>query len=317
MSAAADLVLEWCSVVGRGSRQQFEIAVSGLIDDGSPSALLSGLEVAGHVEVDWERSGRWSVNPPVLALPEGSGGNACLVGGRNQGTRVEVENLLQRGLIDSFSIVPNGRGHASSWFIGCRSFGRLIDAAELIGATVAVAPARFLMDLFKDLDETLSASETEYVPSGFGAKKLNVQTMRYEAIDVKYARWPAGCFEQLSNGRRKYIFVDDGDRRHVCDRWVATHAEIRRQRRLGEPVPSALSWDQNTDRMAVLASAQLPTQWARAAVLCSGLAPRRVTEQRWYDVYEGVPPTMFGRFTKSLEIPPTSCDLSGFDLEAT
>jgi hypothetical protein len=141
--------------------------------------------------------------------------------------------------------------------------------------------------------------------------------MRYEPIDVKYARWPAGCFEQLSNGRRKYIFVDDDDRRHVCDRWVATHAEIRRQRRLGRSVPEALSWDEATGRMAVLASAQLPTQWARAAALCSGLAPRRVTEQRWYDIYEGVPLTMFGRFTKSLGISLTSTDLSGFDSEAT
>jgi hypothetical protein len=220
-------------------------------------------------------------------------------------------------LIDSFTIISGGGSHASSWFIGCHSLGQLIDAARSIGATVAIDPAHLLMDLFKDLDEALSASETEYVPSGFSAKQLNAQTLRYEPIDVKYARWPSGCFEQLSNGRRKYIFVDDHNRRHVCDRWVATHAEIRRQRRIGRPVPEAVSWDRSTGRMVVLANAQLPTQWARAAAFCAGVAPRRVTGQRWYDVYQGVPLTMFGRFTNALEIPLASTDLSGFDPEAT
>lgn len=316
MRDVANLVLEWCSIVGEGSRQQFEAAAGGLSDE-HPSALLSGLELAGHLEVDWERTGRWSVNPPVLALPWGSGGNACLVGARNHGTKAQIDNLHETGLVDSFTIVPSGGPHAPSWFIGCRSFDQLIEAAQLIGSTVVVEPARFLLEYFKDLDEILSANETEYVPSGFGAKQLNVQTMRYEPVDVKYARWPAGCFQQLSNGRHKYIFVDDDNQRYVCDRWVATHAEVRRQRRLGRTAPPTLSWDKDTERMAVLASAQLPTQWARAAALCSGLAPRRVTRQRWYDIYEGVPLTMFGRFTKFLEIPLTSTDLSDLDPETT
>lgn len=316
MSSAADLILEWCSVVGEGSRQQFETAASGVTHEGA-SGLLSGLEIAGHIEVDWERTGRWSVNPLVVALPPGSGGNAFLVGARNRGTKAEIEDLQTRGVIDSFRIIPDSETHAAAWFIGCHSLSQLIDAARRIGGTVVVDPARLLMDLFCDLDDTLRESESEYVPSGFGARQLNVQTLRYEPIEVKYARWPAGCFEQLSLGRRKYIFVDDDDRRHVCDRWVATHAEIRRQRRLSRPVPDALSWDQTTGRMAVRASAQLPTQWARAATLCAGVAPRRITGQRWYDVYEGVPVTMFGRFTRSLEIALTSTDLSGLDPEAT
>jgi hypothetical protein len=316
MRTAADLALEWCTILGQGSRPQFDQAVSDLLP-GRANAVLSALEVAGHLEVDWERTGRWSVNPPVLALPEGSGGNACLVGGRTEGTFNALIELHASLRVESFTVVPGGPTHASTWFVGVRSLDQLEEAAAVVGATVTIDPAAFLMERFLDLDQILSAHRTEYVPSGFRAKQLNVHEMRYEPIDVKYANWPAGCFEQLSNGRRKYIFVDDEDERHVCDRWIATHAEIRRQRRAGRRVPEILWWDMSTERMAVLATAQLPTYWARAAALCSGLSPRRVERARWTDIYEGVRLLMYGRFCKALELQPISTDLSEYDEEQT
>jgi len=312
VSAAVDLVLEWCTIVGEGSRQQFELAVSGLLP-GRANAVLSGLELAGHLEVDWENTGRWSVNPPVLALPEGSGGNACLVGGRNEATLTAIAGLQTSHRIESLTVVPGGPSHASTWFVGVRSVDQMEEAAAAIGSTVTIDPAGFLMERFSDLDQILSAHRTEYVPSGFRAKQLNLRAMRFEAIDVKYANWPPGCFEQLSNGRRRYIFVDDEDVRHVCDRWIATHAEIRRQRRAGHRVPEVLRWDMASERMAVLATAQLPTHWARAAVLCSGLPPRRVEGSPWTDIYEGVRLLMYGRFCRALDIQPGSTDLSEYE----
>src|SRR5207302_5937165 len=176
-------------------------------------------------------------------------------------------------------------------------------------------PGSLVMERFADLDHILSAHRTEYVPSGFRAKQLNVRTMRYEPVDVKYANWQPGCFEQLSNGRRKYIFVDDNDDRHVCDRWTATHAEMRRQRRAGRRVPDVLRWDMSRERMAVVALAQLPTYWGRAAALCSGLPPRRVEGAQWTDIYEGVRPLMYGRFCRALDIPPVTADLGDYDEE--
>lgn len=308
----ADLVLEWCTLQGSGSREQLERAIVG--QPGSRrGAILSGLEIAGHVEVDWERTGRWSVNPPVLALPEGSGGNAHWVGGRNEATLDLIEQLERDGAIESFVIVEGVHDRASSWFVGVSSLEQLESAATALGATVAIDPATLLMDTFVDLDQALSARRTDYTPSGFQAKRLDVQSMRYEPVDVKYARWPAGCFEQLSMGRRKYIFVDDDDTRYVCDRWVATHAELRRRRRAGEPVPTAIHWDRRSERLAVLASAQLPTAWTRAAALCSGLAPRRVEHRDWVDIFEGVRARMYGRFCKALEITPHDTDLSSYD----
>jgi hypothetical protein len=311
-----DLVLEWCTITGAGSRQQFELAVSDLLP-GEANAVLSGLESAGHLEVDWERTGRWSVNPPVLALPEGGGGNACLVGGRNEATLSTLTNLEKSRSIESLTVMPGGPRHASTWFVGVRTLDQLESAAAAIGATVTVDPAALLMERFTDLDHILAAHRADYVPSGFRAKQLKVRTMRYEPIDVKYANWPAGCFEQLSNGRRKYIFVDDDNNRHVCDRWIATHAELRRERRAGRQVPDVLRWDLGTERMAVLATAQLPTYWARAAILCSGMSPRRVMGAQWTDIYEGVRLVMYGRFCKALDIPPIPTDLSRYDREQT
>ena len=314
MTGSADVVLEWCSVIGNGSRAAFERATAGLgIDE--PARLLGGLELAGHIEVDWERTGRWSVNPPSLALPAGSGGNAALIGARNGGTRARIDELISHGIVDSFNAVAGSAHHASTWFVGCASLDKLSDAAVALGANVAVHPGPLLMDLFSDLDQALASSESEFTPSGFQARRLNVETLRFEPVDVKYARWPAGCFAQLSMGRQKYIYVDGDDRRYVCDRWIATHAEIRRQRRQGRSVPEVLWWDGRTRRMAVVSSAQLPTPWARAAILCSGLAPRRVETDPWRDVYEGVPATMYRRFAEALELAKESTDLGHLDPE--
>jgi hypothetical protein len=314
MRTAVDLALEWCTIQGQGSRQQFELVVSDLLP-GRANAVLRGLELVGHIEVDWERTGQWSVNPPVLALPEGSGGNAVLVGGRNLATLNAITALKASHRIESFTVIPGGGAHASTWFVGVRSIDQLEEAAAAIGATVTIDPATFLMERFIDLDQILSAHRREYVPSGFRAKQLNAHTLRFEPIDVKYANWPAGCFEQLSNGRLRYIFVNDHDDRYVCDRWVATHAEIRRQRRAHIDVPQVLRWDKLTQRMAVLARAQLPTYWARAAALCSGLPPRRVERGQWTDIYEGVRLVMYGKFCRALEIQLASTDLTEYDEE--
>lgn len=308
----ADRLLEWCTLKGSGSRESFERSAGDRLSE-SANTVLSALEVAGHLEVDWERTGRWSVNPPVLALPEGSGGNAFLVGARNAATFDVLDQLKLKGVIASLTRVRRDDAHASSWFVGVTCVEDLEAVASEIGALVVVDPTTLLLEHFPTLDQILASHRTEYSPSGFRARQLNVQRMRYEPVDVKYAQWPPGCFEQLVNGRRKYIFVDDDDQRYVCDRWVATHAEIRRQRRLGRQVLDVLLWDQASERMVVPATAQLPTHWARAAVLSSGIPPRRIQAERWVDVYEGVRLRTFGRFQQALELPIASTDLSHYD----
>lgn len=311
-----DRCLEWCTLLGQGSREQFARATAHLLP-GVSDRVLSALELAGHLEVDWERTGRWSVNPPVLALPEGSGGNAFLVGGRNEGTVTRLLSLRQAGHLAGLTVVRGGETQASTWFVGIHTVDHLYAVAHEIGAAVTIEPAQLLMQRFPSLDFVLARCETTYVPSGFGAKRLDVVSLRYEPIDVKYGNWPAGCFEQLSRGRRKYVFVDDEDRRFVCDRWVATHAELRRQRQLGQQVPQVLAWDMVRERMAVSSAAQLPTPWARAAALTSGLSPRRVRKDGLWDVFEGVPLHMYKRFAQALGLSPRDSDLGHLDEDRT
>lgn len=305
-----DRLLAWCSIVGGGSRQQFDRASADHVRDLHPNRVLSAFEVMGHLEVDWERTGSWSVNPPVLALIEGSGGNACVVGARNDATWRALKEAQADGLIATLTSVANDAPYPSSWFVGTRSAIDLSRCAQAIGGLAVFDPAQDYMTEFVGLDAILESSRREFVPSGFRARQLDVRTLRFRHIDVQYARWPAGCFEQLSQGRNKYLFVDDNDSRFVTDRWVATHAELRRVRRAGGWTPDVIRWDQTSLNMACLAGAQLPTHWSRAAIFCSGLPPTRIQTEPWCDLYQGVRATMYGRFCKALEIKPRRDDLS-------
>jgi hypothetical protein len=313
MRNEVDLLLEWCSIRGSGSREQFARAATGMVP-GSSDRVLARLELMGHIEVDWDRTGRWSVNPTVLALPEGSGGNAFVSGARNEGTLRTLE-LLRDSEGISLTIVPCDVMGPSTWFVGAPTVDRLEAVAGRLGGSVIVEPALELMNRWPSLDQVLEGARANFVPSGFGARRLNVRNLTFEPVDVKYANWPAGCFEQLSSGRRKYIFVDDDDVRYVCDRWVATHAEIRRQASADPALPSVVLWDKATNRLAVRSTAQLPTMWARAAALCSGIVPRRVEGQQWWDIYEGIELHMFGAFAKALDLKRISSDLSDLDKE--
>jgi len=58
-SQGADLILEWCSLKGTGTRGSFEQACRSVLGESErPSQLLHELELSGHVEVDWVDSGR-------------------------------------------------------------------------------------------------------------------------------------------------------------------------------------------------------------------------------------------------------------------
>jgi len=225
----------------------------------------------------------------------------------------ELGRLRDIGAVEGFACVAGDDFHATSLFVAAKSIDALNAVATQIGATVSIEPARLMLECYRDLDQLLADRRTDYVPSGFGAKQLDTSTLQYQSVDVKYANWPPGCFQQRSNGRLKYIFVDDDDSRYVCDRWVATHAEIRRRRRRGEYVPEVLRWDDDRERMIVRSSAQMPLPWARAAAFCSGLSPRRQRGEIWWDVFEGIPLHMYLHFKNALEIPASREDLSAFD----
>lgn len=311
-----DQLVEWCSVLGSGTRPQFESACDGLIGPDDPtSQVLSRLELMGYIDVDWERSGRWSVTPTALALVEGSGGHAVLSGGRTAGTWRVLKSMCHEGVVVALKAVQGDPAYPSSWFVGVRTGGDLRAVAKALNAAVSDSAASSQLGYYAGLAEILAESTTRFVPSGFQAKRFDPLRLRFVDVDVSRDAWPAGCFEQRSRGRNRYLFVDDAGTRHVLDRWVAIHSELHRTRSVGIAVPPVLEWDSATERMANLAAARLPIQWARTAVLCTGLAPWRSTSGPWTDIYDGVKATVFNRICDALAIPPSREDLSRFDRE--
>jgi len=310
-----DLFVEWCSLRGSGTRAQFNAAYDDLGSLGlglSAAQALSRIELMGVVEVDWEQTGRWAANPPALCMVEGAGGSAALVGARTTGTWDQVQALITEGVVRGAKAVDNGGQYPSTWYLAFDSAAAFDTAAKALGAAALTDVPGGHLEFYATLPEVLEKSVARFLPSGFQPRRLSASTLRFVEAEVRRDEWPPGCFEQRSRGRNVYLFIDDDGTRHVLDRWMAVHAELDRSRRHGVVVPRVLTWDPRLQRMANLASARLPTQWARAAMMATALPPERVTGGSWTDVYEGVKATVWKRMCDALRIPLADEDLSRF-----
>lgn len=303
-SAGADLLLEWCSLGGTGTRGSFDQACRSVIGElARPSRILHELELSGHVEVDWVDTGRWWVAPPVLSFVEGSGGNAVLVGARSPETTSALKRLDAAGAIQGLTLVPQGDRSPTAIFVGVSCTAELAVAARAIGAIAKTTVRREYKDALISLQAVVAAGAREYTSSGIQAKRLNVATLCFEPSEVRFGNWTPGCYEQLSYGMRRYLYVDDRGGLHNVDRWIAVHAEINRVRGSSVDVPNPLSWSPESQSLFCDARAQLPTMWARAAVMCTGLLPIRHVDRadgHQVDEYRGVLGTTYDRIRRTL-----------------
>ena len=207
---ALDLLVEWCSVQGSGSRSQFDRACSNVVEgDEKPSQILERLELLGVVEVDWAESGRWAANPPVLAHVRGSGGNAALIGARTKATWLAINTAVEEGIAASVSRPRPVAGFPTTWYVGVKSENDLPTIATRIGVSYTNSLVDDYLKHFLDLDQMIEVSSTEFPLSGFRSERLDPTTLWYELAEVERGRWPPGAFRQLSGGRRHYLFVDD------------------------------------------------------------------------------------------------------------
>ena len=303
-SDGADLILEWCSLKGTGTRGSFEQACHSVLGPSArPSQLLHELELSGHVEVDWVDSGRWWVAPTVLSFVEGSGGNAVLLGAKSPETMSVLKQLEANGDIRALTVVPQGGGSPTAIFIGVSSIAELVAAGQAIGATTKTTVRLEYKDALVSLETAVAAGTSEYTSSGIQAKRLNVAALRFEPREVRFGYWTPGCYEQMSYGMRRYLYVDDEGGLHNVDRWIAVHAEINRTMGLASDAPNPLSWSPESLSLFCDARAQLPTMWARAAVMCTGLLPIRHVDGaggHYVDEYRGVLGTTYNRIRLTL-----------------
>lgn len=303
-SEGADLVLEWCTLKGGGTRGSFEQACHSVLGASAhPSKLLHELELSGHVEVDWVRTGRWWVTPPVLSFVEGAGGNAVLLGARSPETLSELRRLEAAGGVRAVTIVPQGEGSPSAVFVGASSIADLASAGQAIGAAAKTTVRLEYKDALVPLQAAVAAGASEYTSSGIQAKRLNMATLRFEPCEVRFGYWTPGCYEQMSYGLRRYLYVDDQGGLHNLDRWIAVHAEINRAMGSTVGVTNPISWSPETQSLFCDARAQLPMMWARAAVMCTGLLPIRhadTADGHYVDEYRGVLGTTYNRIRLTL-----------------
>ena len=303
-SEGADLILEWCSLKGTGTRGSFEQACRSVLGESARhSQLLHELELSGHVEVDWVDSGRWWVAPTVLSFVEGSGGNAVLLGARSPETTSVLKRLEAAGEIRALTFVPQGDRSPTAIFVGVSSTAELAAAGRAIGATAKTTVRLEYKDALVPLGLAVAAGVSEYTSSGIQAKRLNVASLRFEPCEVRFGHWAPGCYEQMSYGMRRYLFVDDQGVFHNVDRWIAVHAEIQRAMGSSSGAPNPLSWSLESQSLFCDARAQLPTMWARAAVMCTGLLPIRHVDRadgHYVDEYRGVLGTTYNRIRLTL-----------------
>jgi len=307
----ADLLLEWCSVRGRGSATQFDAACRHLFGElMRTTAVMGAFELLAHLEVDWSGGRRWTVTPPLLCLLPGAGGNAACLGARTDGMTAALADCIRGGILADFTTVPQPAGWPTAWYVGVDSSSALVEAAEAIGGHATALPRQCYRTHFGDLGSLLQRRAREFSYSGFGAERLDPGTLRYRAVEAEGVREP-GCYRQKSRGTNVYWFVSDDGTIHHLDRWTATHAELGRIRAKGEPTPDVVSYDPNTLRLRVDAQAQLPTPWARLAMVSTGLAPATVkpASGRWYQVFEGVEVNAYLDIKKSLGLPASRAHL--------
>jgi hypothetical protein len=300
----ADLILEWCSLKGGGGRHSFEAACRSVLGPlARPSQLLHELELSGHIEVDWVHSGHWWVAPPVLGFVEGAGGNAVLLGARSPKTMSLLNRLQEVGDIRALTLVPQGPASPTAVFVGVSSIAALAAAGRAIGAEPKTTVRLEYKDALVPLEAAVAAGTSEYTSSGIQAKRLNVATLRFEPCEVRFGKWMPGCYEQMSYGLRRYLYVDDEGGLHNVDRWIAVHAEINRAKGQVIGAPNPLSWSLESQSLFCDARAQLPTMWARAAVMCTGLLPIRHVDSadgHYVDEYRGVLGTTYNRIRLTL-----------------
>jgi hypothetical protein len=306
VSVGADLILEWCSVKGSGTRNSFDGACRVVLGESTKSArVLQQLELCGHIEVDWVRTGRWSINPTVLSQIEGGGGNSVLLGARSRSTLATLAKLEVAGEIAALTQISQGPASPTAVFIAASTSAALESAAKSIGGTFKTTVRLEYKNALLNLEDAIAGGASAYTASGIQAKRFNISTLRFEPIEVRFGGWKPGCYEQMSYGLRRYLFVDREGNLHNIDRWLAIHAEILRARESGLHVPVPLSWSLDSESLFCDARAQLPIMWARAAVMCNGLLPiRRVTSDGSYlDEYRGVLAATYTRIRDTLRYP--------------
>jgi hypothetical protein len=267
-----DLLLEWVSERGEGSWPKLREAHTWLRAESevepweTASLIARQMSALGHLELDWRRS-RWAACPPMLTLLPSAGAHALLTGGR---TRELLDRLAaakeERG--DIFCLDPIEQALApSALLIACDDERAMRDLASSLGIASSYSVASQLAGVLPDLDSYLHQAATTPAPSGYGVQMLGLE--RLDWSDVEDDR-DQGLYRYEAPAGRRFRYVDGSGTSHEVDLAIGTYAALRES-----PGRGWLKWFRKSlnGDLEVRLRAPLPTLHARAAALCSGLAP--------------------------------------------
>jgi len=291
-----DLLLEWMSERGGGSWEQFKTAYDWLMPTRQRAEWMTAgfaarmLATLGHLEIDWQAR-RWAAAPPVLTLLPSAGAHALLTGGRTRTLMDELEIALEDHQ-DLYAVPPCRQELGpSAHVIACKDETAIQELASDLGISYEYSVSERLSEVLPALDAYLAAATSTPAARGYGVARFDPRTLAF--VETESDRQP-GLYRYDVYGAPVFRLVDSDDTVYDVDLSVGVYAALSRW---GE---NRLHWFEQpvNGELAVPLRAPLPSLHARAAALCSGLAPRR---RHAALVYLNVPSRIADRIARSLD----------------
>lgn len=294
-----DLLLEWTSERGTGSISGFKAAhdwLSLAADDSTwrPKATTTALVMAslGHIEVDW--TGRsWAATSAMLTILPSAGGHSLLTGGRTRTLMKRVWQTVEDA--NDVYVFEQAQEGPSAVFVAAEDETVVEQLATRLEIDYDFCVAERLSRVLPSLESTIALTNDSTPARGFGVWRLGIAIDSDESWREVTSDTGPGLYKYDVWGRAEFRWVDAAGRHLPVDKFTGIYAELQRQ----SHQCLRLVLDGPNGELMVPAWAPLPALQARAAVLCSGLAPYfdRASRTRRYP---NVPPRIARRIGRSL-----------------
>lgn len=296
MSTRHDMLLQWASERGEGSWELFKETFDWLCPPTdrqpweTPGFSIRLLSALGHLEIDWSAR-RWSATPPTLTLLPEAGGHLLLTGERTRALTDALEGAIGDSP-DLFALPPHEQPYApSAQLIACESAREAQRLADDLGATFTYSASDQLASILPTIDDQVDRGRAPAPPSGYGVKRFDLDELRPYDTD-RFDR--PGLYEHAAPAGPEFRLVDDDGLSYRIDRAWGIYAALSRW---GENKLRYFEQSVNGD-LAVQVDAPLPPLQARAATLCTGLAPEKRNKVL---LYRNVPMRIAEAIARSLD----------------
>ena len=269
-----DLMLEWLSERGEGSWGSFRDAFAWLRVGASlatwdtASFAARQMSSLGHLEIDWVAS-RWAASPPVLTLLPSAGAHALLTGGRTRELSDRLTATLDRRS-DVYGLDPIEQDRApSARLIACEDETSVRSLASELEVEFSHSVSERIAAILPSLSSYLELTRSMPAPRGYGIQRLDEETLDWSDVEEDGDR---GLYRYQAPAGPEFRLLRDGGLTSKVDLSVGVYGALA-----GAGQKERLKWFRSSVNgdLEVPLRAPLPTLHARAACLCSGMAPQR------------------------------------------